>query len=293
MINTQVERRIKPVTRGIVKASDVFGRFKRERRHEVRQPDIQGQTYVEQVKRTREMLRSLAPEKALEVIEFHKGLNLFQALALVQRGGKLIVPNDIHDRILMKTTDKESLSQNYPVWTGTLVIYEKPDKPFGEQVVFSWEDIRTAINYSISFKVPKQFRGKTNCALVIEHPDFELVEVGKNNFEIPRISKNHDRRSRQYELKPIKGARIKLIENFPKKLVGWYNKDPETKIPQGEPVSKSDKARYLCRLDSAYLGPIVRGFDFYDKKYVGLYNWPSFGFGVAFIGLGEAASKEG
>ncbi len=253
---------------GQTRASDPFQKFKPEPHHEVRQADVTGQSLTDQVKRTKEMLRSLDQEKVKQVIEFHKGLDFFEALALAKREGKLIVTNDIHDRILMETKDPEERSslgdrdfnrsreicsteqtdrdrrsrdkkyfeENYPLWTGTLVIYEKPDKPFGKEVNFGWED--NGLNYSVSFKIPKQFQRKTNCALVVEHPDFELVNLGNN----------------RYEIKVVDGSSIRLVQDFPKKN-GWHLKD------HGIPIvaKEHSNSRYLWRTSSSYIGPLGRG----------------------------------
>ena len=217
-----------------------FGRYKSEPHQEVRRPIAKAKTLIEELRQRREMLRSMDPETAKEVIEFHKGLNFFQALALAKQEGRLIVPNDVHEGILTKTEDEQYLKQNYPVWTGTLVIYEAPDKPFGEKVVFSFfRWTANKINHSVSFEVPKQFRGKANCALVIEHPDFDLVDLGNN----------------RYEIKAAEG--IHIMKQFPKRS-DWYLLHAETMIPQGKQVDNSEKARYFYRDDNSYLGFLVR-----------------------------------
>ncbi len=185
----------------------------------------------------------MTPEQALQVIEFHGDLNFFQAVALAKREGKLIVPNDVHDRILTETKDEKYLEQNYPVWAGTLIVYEAPDKPFGKKIVSSWED-DNSVRYSISFTIPEQFRGKTNCALVVEHPDFELINLGKNRYE-------------------LKGQNVHQIVYFPKKD-GLYMQYTETGIPHGRKVKESSDARYLWRLDGAYLGLLGRDWDGVD-----------------------------
>ncbi len=218
-------------------ANRQFGRYNGIERHEVRQADVAGQSYVEQARRTREMLRSMDPEQVKQVIEFHRDLNFFEALALAKQEGKLIVPNDIHDGILTKTIDQEYLKQNYPVWTGTLLIYEAPDKKFGKKVFYSWEYYK--VNYSISFTIPEQFQGKTNCALAIDHPDFKLVDLGKNKYEI-RLAKE---------------AEVHLIEQFPKEN-GRYLTDQG--IPIGVAVVSSDHARYLWRFKVANITPLLR-----------------------------------
>ncbi len=258
-----------------LRANDPFQRFKPESHQAVRRPDVTGQSYAEQARRTREMLRSLTPEKARDIIEFRGDLNLFQASAVAKREGKMLVPNDVHDRILMETKDKGLLVQFYGnwLWTGTLVIYVAPGKKFGKNIVFSWED---NVKYSISFQIPKQFRGKTNCALVIEHPDFELIDLKDN----------------KYELKLLEGANVRLLENFPTKSQRWYNTDSETKIPIGRPVKESKDARCLWRFeDSSYLGPVARYFDYGGdnrRQFVYAVCRSTLRFGVAFVQLASS-----
>ena len=251
-----------------------FERYGPMQQQIVRQPDITGQSLAEQIKRTREMLREMTPAKALEVIEFHRDLNFFEALALAKREGKLIVPNDIHDEILTKTTDKEYIKQNYHVWTGTLVIYEAPDKPFDEQVVYSWEELNQ-VKPSISFEVPEQFKGLRNCALAIEHPDFELINLGNKN----------------YEIKVSDEEAIHQIEQFPKQD-GWYIPDAETGIPRGKAVKESSDARHLGRTtDDSYLSPVARSGDFFShdaRRYVTIYERLSASFDVALVPLAVA-----
>ena len=254
-----------------IAAASRFGRYGPLVSREVRQPDVTGQSYFEQVKRTREMLRSTDPETVKQVIEFTGRMNFFEALALAKKEGKLIVPNFVHDRILTETGEHKYFRQNYlGVLTGTLVIYEKPDVPFGEQVIFEGVTFKV-----VTFKVPKQFRGKINCALVVEHPDFELIDLGNNRFEIRATDGIH------------------LIEQFPKQD-GWHMPDAETGIPRGKAVKESSDARYLWRLkDSSYLGPVAReyglGYDY--RRVVDLYRWSSNGSGVALVPLATAPKK--
>ncbi len=250
-------------------AAKPFGRYGPLESHEVRQPDVTGQSLADQVKRTRQMLREMTPEKVLEVIEFHKGLNLFEALALAKEEGKLIIPNDIHDRILNERTDMQYLEQNYPVWTGTLVIYEKLDMPFGEHI---WVQ-SDMFDDSISFTVPEHFQGKVNCALVIEHPDFELVYLGQN----------------KYELKVSDEQNVHQIEQFPK-INGQYKPNAETGIPHGKQVTELEKTRYLWRSDDAYLGLLGRGYrngDSERRVVVAVDDWSGVS-GVALVPLAFA-----
>ncbi len=257
----------------LANANNPFRRYAREPVHEVRQPDVTGQSFAERVAKARQMLRSMDPEKVKQVIEFRRDLNFLQALALAKQEGSIIVPNDVHDRILTETTDEQYLRQNYPVWTGTLVIYEAPDKKFGEQVVSSWK--KHNVDYSISFEVPEQFRGKTNCALVVEHPDFELIDFGNNKYELRAADSN-----------------IHLVQDFAKKS-GLYSTDHG--IPVGLDVGFSKDASYLGRTADSYIGLIRRGVyvDLYGMGvYVLLNDDPSDRFRVALISP-VATSKEG
>ncbi len=219
------------------------------------------------------MLRSMDPESVKQVIEVHRDLTVFEALALAKRERSIIVPNGIHDRILTETTDEQYLRQNYPLWTGTLVIYEKPDRPFGEQVVFSWE--HNQVKYSISFNIPEQFRGKRNGALVVEHPDFDLIALGNNKYELR-----------------IDGQNVHQIDVFPKKD-GCYIPHAETGVPQGENAEANSNTRHLYRLnDSSYMGLLVRSVDYNGRQVVraswrASFNW----FGVALMPLAAATEK--
>ena len=216
-----------------------FGRYKQEPSHEVRQPIAKAKTLIEELRARREMLRSLDPEKAKTIIEFTGKMNFFEALALAQREGRLIVPNDVHDKILNETTDIKFLNQLYGnwVWTGTLIIYEKPDTQFGKQVVFQ----------GITLTVPEQFQGKANCALVVEHPDFELNELGKNMYEIKVSDEN-----------------VHLVENFPRRNNLWSKYNEKFRIPVGKEVNyieNDNTIRCFWRQAGKCIGPLGRGRD--------------------------------
>ncbi|MBS3068524.1 hypothetical protein J4450_07485 [Candidatus Micrarchaeota archaeon] len=214
-----------------LRANDPFRRFQPEVAQQVRKLDITGQSYLERARKAREMLREMTAKHLLQVVEFRLVLNSFEVLALAKREDKLIAPIDICDKIL---TEIKRYLPLLPL-TGTLIIYKAPDKPFGDKVTFFRRKDNKKVRFSISFKVPKQFQGLANCALAIDHPDFELIDLGNN----------------KYEIKLVEGATIYLIENFPKKN-GWYIPHPQTKIPQGKPVEESKEARRLSRSIGAY-----------------------------------------
>ena len=236
-------------------ADKTFGRYKKEDSYTVRQADVQEQTPLEQLRKRRDMLRSMNGEKAAHLIKFYKASTFFEALALAKKEGKIIVPTFVHDRILKETTDK-NLARQYKqnIFTGTLIIYEAPDKPFGEQLVFK----------EITFKIPEQFRGLRNCALVVEHPDFELVDSGNNKFELELVD----------------GASVHLIEQFPKKY-GWHKYGKETGVPYGRKLEESLIPRRLWRENNPYICPMVCGFDgFHVRWRFGEYDWNHFEFVV-------------
>jgi hypothetical protein len=235
-------------------ASKRFGRYKQEPEHCARPAEVVGGE-LRKLRQRRELLRGMSPKQALQVIEFHNDLNVFEALALAKKEGKILVPNYVHDRILTETKER------YSAWTGTCVIYEAPDKPFGEKVVYRWEDYN-GIGYSIRLAVPEHLRGKTNCALVIEHPDFGIVVMGNSTYELEADEKT-----------------IALIENFPKESGKWHEFDERFRIPVGSQKRKNKSLRRLWRLDDSYLGPVARGF--YDRRVAFLIYGPSVGYGVA------------
>ena len=278
-----------------------FGRYKGESEHVVRTPETTATT-ISDLRTKRKMLRALDPETVKTMIEVRKDLNFFEAVEIAKKEGTLIVPNDIHDRILMETGDIDFLKQLYKglIWTGTIIIYEEPNRKFKDKVVFEWK--HNKVKYSISFTVPEQFRGKTNCALVAEHPHFEIQRISKdvvfgdsNTSMIvnAKHSRHRDRRSRDfelvnlgnnnYELKVIDERNIHLIERFPKVTYGWheYNK---FRIPVGEVVAyrEDNTIRHLWRSSDKYIGPLVRYGGYYVRwQNVDAYCRHDSAFGVA------------
>ena len=241
----------------ITHADNPFGRYKPEPPKELREAVITS-TPLDKLRARRESLKLLSPEQALAQMKLHPNLTLFEALELTQKEGKLIVPNIVHDGILNGTEEK------YAVWTGTLIIYERPNQPFGKNVTFAWTD--GVVPYSVTFEVPESLRGRVNCAIVLEYPDFELVRTGE----------------RSYQIKLTEGAEIHLAEDFPVKS-GRYLQN-ELGIPHGKTVKESPEARYLLREgSSSYAGLLGRGGD-YDGwgQYVIACYRASGGLGVAF-----------
>ena len=165
----------------VLHASDIFRRFSPEVAQSVRRPDITNQSYLEQAKKARQMLREMKPGQVLQMIEVHKDLEFVDALELAKRENKIIIPNYAAAKILEILRYQENDPRpSFMLWSGTLIIYEKPDEPFEDKIVFTWQ--HASIYYTIVFDIPEQFRGKRNCALVVEHPDFVLTKIDDNHF---------------------------------------------------------------------------------------------------------------
>jgi len=234
----------------LLAANSRFGSFKKEEAHELRKPDVRGDELT-RLRQRRELLRSMTPEQAMQAIEYHTGLNVFEAVALAKREGKIIVPNFVHDRILTETNNPGFFYQHYPVWTGTCVICEASDKPFGKKamnnpgITFSCD-----IPYSMTFDIPVRFQGRTNCALVIEHPDFEIVKTGKDRFG-----------NNTFELKADE-ENIHLLESLPREL-GQHCYDETFRIPVGAKMDRDYPYRYLCRLPSNNIIFVARIFSYF------------------------------
>ena len=281
---TTATRKVLRVPSAVTRANDPFRRFNPEPHQEVRPPIAKAKTLLEELRQRRDMLRSMDPEVAKTVIEVTGKMNFFQALVLAKRVGKLIVPNDVHDRILTETSDKDFLTQFYErtVFTGTLIIYEEPDTPFGEQIVYSWKYFD---DFSISFTVPEQFRGKTNCALVIDHPDFEVINLGNNRYEIKLVDEGGSGSDNRPEggRSPC-GSVIHLVENFPKEYLGRYKYNERFRIPIGENKSvkkENNRIRSLCRSKVSYICLVARRYDTLGGRWnTNIFHKPWFDLGV-------------
>jgi len=109
------------------------------------------------------------------------------------------------------------------------------------------------------FPVPQNFRGKKDCILVAEHPDYSLEIKGDERI--------------------VRTAVVDLIERFPAESQKWYLADPKHGIPFGEQVDSSDSnARRLWRIEKR-VGSVARYF--VDGRDVGAVNRWSYGSGVA------------
>lgn len=263
---------------GKASAAHEFERFKKEDAKAVK-PARANEDKINRLRNRLKILRmgvlEVMPAEGVKnvienAIEFHTGVSAFGALFLAKKEGRIILPNDVHDRIL-EDERITYLEQYYPVWTGTVVIYEASDKKFEKRVVFEYDE-----GNFISFDVPTCFRGKKNCALVVEHPDFDMIPLG----------------ARGHALKASELAKIHLIENFPRiEPNAWYDYEDRFRIPVGDVrfFRREDywgPTRQLCRQYDSFVGLVVRGYGFHHdagRKCVDICHSPSGHLGVALI----------
>lgn len=122
-------------------------------------------------------------------------------------------------------------ANNVPAsWIGLGIVYEAPDKRFGDYVRV----------LSLAFKTPVKFKGMANAALIFEHPNFELDSA--TGLFTGKVSH--------------------VIEDFPRQS-NWYKPDHYSGIPQGSSVSGEEYGVY-CLLrkpeeEGVYIGAVVRG----------------------------------
>jgi len=247
----------------VLMARSRFGRFKPEERVSTRRADVSGDQ-IQRLRDLRKMIETMDPENVMNMITVYNGLNVFEALALAKSEGALIVPNSTHDRILTETNNPDFFKNSF-VWTGTLVIYEAPGRAFGETLVYV--RVHDNVQDSISFNVPDEFRGQRNCALIVQHPDFDLLPTGPNSYRLNVTDVNM----------------IHLIEKFPS-TGGKYPHEEQFRIPVQSASSSNDQRWFWRVVGSCYIGLVVRFDDVvYYRRYVDAVDRASGEHGVAVI----------
>lgn len=199
----------------------------------------------------------------IEILKTYiEGISFKEAIKLAKAKEIELLSNQEVDAILQDDAEYNKYETVFPCWVGTLLIYEKPNTPFGKYVSFcDWK-----------IQIPRKYQGKMNCALKIEHSDY--------SFE-----------GDVFKIKPK--AKITLIEDFAKND-GWYFTTGG--IPCGDKTeSDNKKARYLWRQDnSAWVGPLARrvfGLWVVDGGWrdVGAFGWPDVALGV--VGKAKSSKK--
>src|SRR5271157_2677356 len=90
------------------------------------------------------------------------GVDFFEAYRMAREKGKTLLSNAQADAILQDENFRKKYAAMFPCWTGTIGIYKSAGEPFGEFIKTD----------ECIFDVPKEFRGKKDCILVMEHPDY-------------------------------------------------------------------------------------------------------------------------
>jgi len=183
------------------------------------------------------------------------GVSYRKALELADERNLVLASNKRMTRALVETDEWKSMREAFACWTGTMTGYAEPGKKLGKFIEYT--DPEDGQKYV--FPVPEQYRNEKNMILVVEHPNFSLVQDGKNLV--------------------VEASDVVGLTHFPKED-GWYFGDEQFDIPTGKEVSSSDeKARYLWRVDSR-VGPVARGFYGHGGRDAVLGYGPSGRFGV-------------
>ncbi len=197
---------------------------------------------VQRLRQLREMFLSMPIRQVLEAMEWHPDLTAIEALSLAKETGRLVVPSSIHDRFLLLLNGGEYSVPFYSAWTGTMVIQESPGVLFADSVVSNWA--YRGVTHTITFTVPDKFRGKKDCALMVNYPDFELVARGNNEYELRVVDGNYPA-----YVNPISGADYVAISGMTPVIGllvhhlfdGNYGSTYEGKNWITNPVSTSDR----------------------------------------------------
>ena len=118
-----------------------------------------------------------------------------------------------------------------PIISRTIVGYVEPGRPFGSTIISP--KFRSGVRFILP--VPKELAMLKNAAIVTE--DYDLEEDGKRLV--------------------IRTNKITVVQNFPTTYkYGWFERDFNTMLPVGKPVSdEGDSKIYFHRLPRM-LGPI-------------------------------------
>jgi hypothetical protein len=183
----------------------------------------------------------------IEILKkYNEGVTFIEALKLAE--GKRLISNKEADAILQDEQEYEKYKDLFYCWTGTLLIYEAPSKPFGDKPF--GEFVKDSSTGWI-IDVPKRYQGKKDCALIIEHPHFK-IQKGKYDMTF---------------IMPDKDSNLIMLPEFPTGS-SWHIPEPSFGIPIGKTINSDEKeARYLYRRDGASIRPLCRyNFDFNDGR---------------------------
>ena len=140
--------------------------------------------------------------------------------------------------------------------SGTIIIHAGPGEAFGSEVSF----------FNYIYKVPQKLQRRSDCAIILEHPDIRVETVGESYV--------------------LKGRIKNVISDFPSAF-GWYRTEKITGIPSGVATSRDDpEARYFFKLSKGhYIGAVARGTTYSIKAHeiAALYSPDDSGLHIAFV----------
>lgn len=143
---------------------------------------------------------------------------------------------------------KEGLGGEFPCWSGTMSAYAEPGIPFNKSRFFSPSERALAYTDPADkrvwlFPIPIALLGEKDAILILEHPNYSLVEDDKEVF-----------------VHPLDASLIACISAFAQKE-GWYFREEGHRIPCGEEIGYTYfnmGTSYIHRLE-ARVGPVACG----------------------------------
>ena len=150
------------------------------------------------------------------------GVPMEEALLRADDAGWVMASNRRLGSALVGSEEFRGLMAAFACWSGTMVGYDEPGKKLGNFI----EYMNTEMGIRYMFPVPPEHRGKSDIALVAEHPDLQLVKDGKDMVVM---------------------ARFVGVVDFPSSD-GWYRSEARFDLPTAEKINPaSGAARYLMR----------------------------------------------
>ena len=211
--------------------------------------------------------QNILPGQIMTLAEYNnsKGKTQEEAVKAANDQKLIIASNLLADDDLNNKDGYNQRSGTYPIWTGTMVAYEKSGVALKDKITYT--DSETSITYV--FEVPSKFKGKKDCILCIDHgfledgtPIFEHVKLTIPQGDPPGIL-----------IKVADQSLIKCIENY-NKADGWYMPEKDFGIPVGSKSKDSvADARYSYRINNgSYAGLVARG-DYDDDRLRSVYAY--------------------
>ena len=186
---------------------------------------------------------------------YSRGGNLFEALRIAGKEGKMMLSFLQWKRILEDPELFKEYKSALPAWSSTGIAYGAPGEELGKRIVY----------HELAVEIPKEYQKSKNTALIFPNLRIEKDSTG---------------------LYHVNTAEIDVIGGFPSEN-GWYILDSKYALPCGRETEKSDQsALYLWRRDTQHVSAVVTSF---SERTVSVSARP--GTGLLGVVVGDAASK--